>query len=81
MYSRTSSAGPALIGEAVRTLSEDEMVEECDAQQLSGVSQPLRQGEIFPARSHVSGRMIMGTEPGGGIHENQLFEDFSGMDD
>lgn len=57
------------------------MVEEPDPQELSAFAQPLRQGEVFPARHHVSGRMIMGTEPGGCIHQNEGFQDFARMDD
>lgn len=76
-----SATGPALIGEAVIALPEDEMVEEPDPQQLGAFSQPRRQRKIFPARHDVSGRMIMGTEPGGGIHQNERFQDFARMDD
>lgn len=70
-----------MISEAVVAVSEDEMVEERDSEQLGRVAQPLRQREIFPARGHIGRRMVMGTEPGGSIHEDQGFEDFAGMHD
>ncbi len=75
------SAGPALVGEAVVVFfGEDEMVEESNPKEVAGLAQSFGQDAIFGTGRDVPGRMIMGTEPGTGIHEDQWFEDFAGMD-
>ena len=56
------SAGPALIGKAViPLLGQNQMVEEGDAEQFTGLAEPLGQDAVFGTRSDVSGRMIMRT--------------------
>jgi hypothetical protein len=53
--------GPALIGKAiVALLTEDEMIQERDAQQFPGFAQPLGQDAIFLTWCTVSRGMIMG---------------------
>jgi hypothetical protein len=56
------SARPALVGEAVIAFfGEDEMIEKRNAEQFSGLTQPLGQDAIFRARRDVPRGMIMGT--------------------
>jgi len=56
------------------------MVEESNSKEVAGLAQSFGQDAIFGTGRDVPGRMIMGTEPGTGIHEDQWFEDFAGMD-
>jgi hypothetical protein len=75
------SAGPALVGEAVVALfGEDEMIEQGNAEQFSRLAQPFGQDAIFGARRDVTRGVIVGTNPGAGIHQDQRFEDFAWMD-
>jgi hypothetical protein len=75
------SAGPALVGEAVVAFfGQNEMIEEGDAEEFTGLAQPFGQDAIFGTGRDVARRMIMRTEPGAGIHEDERLEDFAGMD-
>ena len=44
-------------------------------------AQPFGQDAIFGAWRDIAGGVIVGTDPGAGIHEDQRFEDFARMDD
>ena len=76
------SAGPALVGKAVVTLlSEDEMIEKRNAEEFTRLTEPLGQDAVFGTRRDVTGGVIVGTNPGAGVHQDQWFEDFARMDD
>ena len=75
-------AGPALVREAVVALfGEDEMVQQRNAEQIGRLAQPFGEDAIFGARRDVTGGVIVGTNPGAGVHQDQWFEDFARMDD
>ena len=75
------SARPALVGEAVVVFfGEDEMVKESNPEEVAGLAQSFGQDAIFGTGRDVPGRMIMGTQPGPGIHEDQWFEDLARVD-
>ena len=75
--------GPALIGEAIVALvGEDEMIQEGNAEQLSALPESASEDAILLAgRRIATRRVIMRTNPGGGIHEDQWFEHFARMHD
>ena len=47
----------------------------------ASLAQPFGQDAIFRARRDIPGGMIVGTDPGAGIHQDQRLEDFTRMDD
>ena len=56
------SAGPALVREAVIALfGQNQMIEEGDAEQFTGLAEPLSQDAIFGTGRDVTRRMIMRT--------------------
>src|SRR5262249_41576080 len=72
---------PTMVGEAkVARLSEDEMVQQRDAEQLGPVTKALSQEPILWARGRIAGGVIMDAQEGGGIHQNQRLKNFSRMD-
>jgi hypothetical protein len=72
---------PALIGETeVAVFSEHEMIQERDPQELSALAEALGEDSILLTRRRITGRMIMGTNTSGRIHQDQRLEDFPGMD-
>ncbi|MEO7861575.1 MAG: hypothetical protein ABIU05_14285, partial [Nitrospirales bacterium] len=74
--------GPALISEAVAALvSENEMVQESDAEQVGTLPESAGEDAILLAGRHISGRVIVGTDPGGGVHQDQRFKHFTRMHD
>ena len=76
-----SGSGPAVIGEAVAArIGQDEMVEQGDAEQVRALLQPDRELPIFFTGCGIIGRVIVCTNPGGRIHEDQRFEHFARMD-
>ena len=50
--------------------AQNDMIQKGDAEQLSAVAKPLREDAIFLAGRRITGRMVMGTDTGGGIHED-----------
>ena len=74
------SAGPALVSEAVVALfGQNQMIEEGDAEQFTGLAQPFGQDAVFGARRDVTGGVIVGTNPGAGVHQDQWLEDLARM--
>ena len=57
------------------------MIEQGDTEQVRALLQPDRQLTIFLAGCGIIGRVIVRTNPGGGIHEDQRFEHFAWMHD
>ena len=57
------------------------MVQQRNAEQISRLAQPFGQGAVFEARRDVIGGVIVGTNPGAGIHQDQGLEDLARMDD
>ena len=55
------------------------MIEKRNAEQFSGLTQPLGQDSIFGTGRDIARRVIMRTEPGTGIHEDQRLKDFARM--
>ena len=45
------------------------------------MAKPLREDAIFLAGRWITRRMIMGTDTGSRIHEDERLKDFSWMDD
>ena len=73
---------PALIGEAVAAfVSEDEMIEQADAEQVGALPESVGEHAILLAGRHITRGVIVGTDPGGGIHQDQRFEHFAWMHD
>ena len=57
------------------------MVQQSDAEQLGALPEPAGEHAIFLAGRHIARGVIVRTNPGGGIHQDQRFEDFAGMHD
>lgn len=57
------------------------MIEERYAKQLSALAKALGENAIFLARRWITGRMVMGTDTGRSIHEDERLEDFTRMHD
>ena len=57
------------------------MVQERDAKQVGTLPEPAGEDSIFWTRCGIAGGVVVRTQPGRGIHQNQGFEDFSGMND
>ena len=57
------------------------MVEQGDTEQVRALLQPDRQLTIFLAGCGIIGRVIVRTNPGSSIHEDQRFEHFAWMHD
>ena len=57
------------------------MVQERDAEQVGTLPEPAGEHAILLAGSGITGRMIVGTNPGAGVHQDQRFEDFTRMYD
>ena len=74
-------ARPALVGEAIVSfVGKDEMIEQGNAKEVASVTQPFGQGAIFRARGDIARRMVVGTEPGAGIHQDERLKYFARMD-
>ena len=57
------------------------MIQEGDAEQLSTLPESAGEDTIFLARCGITGGVIVGTNPGYGIHQDQRFEYFAWMHD
>ena len=79
---RGSGGRPALIGKTEMTsFAKDDMIQEGDAKEVGTFSEPDREEMVFLTGRRITGRMVMGTETGSGIHENERLKDFARMDD
>ena len=79
---RPSLTGPALIGEAiVAFVSEDEMVQQSDAEQVGALLESAGEHAIFLAWGDIARGVVVGTNPGSGIHQDQWFEHLAWMHD
>jgi len=77
-----SRTGPALVREAVvACVGEDEMVEQGDAKQVGALPESAGEHAILLAGGGITGGVIVGANPGAGIHQDQGFEDFARMHD
>lgn len=62
---------PALIREAVAVLvGKDEVIQQIDAQQLTGFAQTLGERTILLARRHVTGGVVMRADPSRSTHQD-----------
>src|SRR4051812_19204335 len=57
------------------------MVEQDDAKEVGTLPEPAGEDAILLARGGITGGMIVRTDPGGGVHQNQRLEYFSRMHD
>ena len=57
------------------------MVEDGDAEKVSGLTEPDGEHTIFGAGFRIPGRVIVGADDRGAIQEDGRFEDFAGMHD
>ena len=57
------------------------MIQERDAEQVGALPESAGEHAILLARRGIAGRVIVRTDPGGGIHQDQRFEDLSRMHD
>ena len=77
-----ASLRPALIRKAVGTIvAENNMVEDGDADEVAGLTEPGGENTIFRTGFRVAGWMIVRTNDRGAIQEDRRFEDFARMDD
>lgn len=73
-----SSHRPALIRKTIESVvSENEVIEQPDAQQLSSFPQSCGERPILRARRRISGRMIVDRNDRSGVEEDGRFEDFT----
>ena len=74
-------ARPALVGEAIVSfVGKDEMIEQGNAEEVASVAQAFGEHAIFRARRDVARGMIVSTEPGASIHQDERLKDFARMD-
>ena len=57
------------------------MVQEADAEQVGALSEPTGEQTILLAGCNIARGVIVGTDPGYGVHQDQRFEDFAWMHD
>ena len=57
------------------------MVEQGDAEQIGALPESAGEHTIFLARCGITGWVIVGTNPGYGIHQDQRFKHFTWMHD
>ena len=77
-----SGAGPGMISETVgAVVTENDVIEQGDADELAGLPETGSQGAVFGAGSRIAGRVIVRTQSGAGIHENERLEDFARVND
>ena len=57
------------------------MVEQSDAEQIGALLEPVGEHTILFAGCHITRGVIVGTDPGSGIHQDQRFEHLAGMHD
>ena len=55
------------------------MIQERDAEQVGSLPKTIGKDTILRTGRHIAGRMIMGTDPGYGIHQDERFEDLARM--
>ena len=55
------------------------MIQERDAEQVGTLPEPAGEDAILLARCWIAGGVIVGTDPGHGIHQNQRFEHLARM--
>ncbi len=71
-----------MIGEAVgAVVTEDDVIEQGDAEELAGLPEAGSQGAVFGARSRIAGRVIVRAQGGTRIHEDERLEDFARVND
>jgi hypothetical protein len=64
-----------------RAITNHDMIDEGNAQQLPSVHEPLREGTIFTAGRGVAAGVVMTAEDGGSVGKDGRFEDFAHMHD
>ena len=57
------------------------MVQQEDTKQVGTLSESAGEQAILWARRDIAGRVIVRTDPGGSVHQDQRFEHFAGMHD
>ena len=57
------------------------MVEQADAEQVGTLPESAGEHAILWAGCGIAGRVIVRTNPGGGVHQDQRFEHLSRMHD
>ena len=57
------------------------MVEQGDAEQVGALPESAGEDAILLAGGGIAGGMIVRTDPGSGVHQDQRFEHFAGMND
>ena len=57
------------------------MIQECDAEEVRALPESAGEDAILLAGGGIAGGVIMDTNPGDGIHQDQRFEDFPRMND
>ena len=57
------------------------MVQQADAKQVGPLPESAGEHAILLAGGGIAGRVIVRTNPGGGVHQDQRFEHLSRMDD
>ena len=71
-----------MVGERViAVVPNDQVVEEGDAENESGISKAFSQQSVFCAGRRVSGWMVMCDYESGSVEENRTFKDFAWMND
>ena len=69
------------VGEtAVAFLGQNQVIEESNAEEFASLAQPFGQDTIHRAGRDIARGMIVRTDPGPGIHENERLEDFTRME-
>src|SRR5262245_47849440 len=71
--------GKRIVGLAA--IAENDVVDDGEAEELSGVHQALGQGTVFLARLRRPARVIVAADERGGIAQDGGLKAFSGMDD
>ena len=57
------------------------MIQERDAEQVSALPEPAGEDAILLAGGRIAGGVVVDTDPGHGIHQNQRFEQLAWMHD
>lgn len=73
---------PALISKTeMAVFPENDMIQERDPEELGTLAKPLRQHTIFRTGCWITGRMVMRTDTGSRIHEDERLKDLARVDD